>query len=445
MEPFKLPDDFLFGTATSSLQIEGGDRNNTWYMWADLGRIKDKSSPETACDHWNRTDEDAELMKKMNQQVYRMSLEWSRIEPKKGSFSQEAILHYRDEIKKLLSYGIRPLVTLHHFSNPLWFEDGQGWLNPESVSLFERYTEYAVRNLGDLVTEWITVNEPNVMLVNGYVTGLWPPGMKNIMGFLKASRHLICAHIRSYKKIHEIGLNMNSGETRVGVANHIRIFDPKTPKLKDRLTAGLYDHLFHDLLIRGMHEGKLLFPVGSGYPYGQGKYYDFFGINYYSRDIVSFGFGDKPMIGRIEVKEGAETSDLGWEIYPEGLYRAIKKYHAVYDTEIFITENGIDDRKDDRRIKFIYDHLFQVKKLIDEGVNVSRYYHWTLTDNFEWLEGYVPKFGLVALDLKKQTRKMKNSGLFYAGISGEKQVSKNTIDKLSGKKHVIEYFISEDD
>jgi len=171
MEPFALPEDFLLGTATASLQIEGGDRNNSWYRWVQTGHVKDGSSCIVADDHWNRVSEDIELMKQLHQQTYRMSLEWSRIEPARGQFNKDAIQHYRRELQQLTSAGIRPLVTLHHFSNPLWLEDAGAWTNPDVISLFERYTAYVVENLGDLVSDWCTINEPNVYLASGYVLG----------------------------------------------------------------------------------------------------------------------------------------------------------------------------------------------------------------------------------------------------------------------------------
>jgi beta-glucosidase len=471
MESFKFPDGLLLGTSTSALQMEGGDKNNSWYKWANDGHTKDGTHPGIACGHWNRIDEDIELMKKLNCRIYRMGIEWSRIEPKKGVFNREAIAHYRDEIRKLIDNGIDPLVTLHHFSNPLWFDEAGGWVNPESIMLFERYAEYVVRNLGDIVTGWITINEPNVMLVNGYVYGIWPPGKKSIFDFFKAAGNVIRAHIRAYKKLHEIGLNMNAGDIKVGVANHIRLFEPKTKKLADKLVAKIYDYLFHDIFIRGMHEGKLSFPVGRGYPFGNGRYFDFFGINYYTRDTVSFVPDIKRLFGKMEVPEGCEKSDLGWEIYPEGLYMIVKKYHEKYNAAVYITENGIDTHDEDVRIKFMSDHLFQLKKLNDEGVEVKKYYYWTLIDNFEWLEGFQPKFGLIGMNLKSLDRKIKKSGMFFSDVSKEGEISEHLMDRyknepvvvkeiaqdipkekppeqkkpVTKKKHEIEYFISEDD
>lgn len=429
MEEIKLPDYFLLGTSTSALQIEGGDSNNSWYRWAEEGNIKDGTHCVDAVNHWNMVDEDIEIMKALNCNTYRMGIEWSRIEPERGHFSKEAIDRYRWEIEKLIEAGIKPLVTLHHFSNPLWFEDSGGWLNKDCIDLFERYTEFVLTYIGDLVSDWITINEPNVYLINGYIFGIWPPGKKSTKLYFKGARNMILAHIKSYKKIHEVRDGMKAKDTMVGVSNHIRIFDPKKETFLDKWVCKKYDEFFQDIFITGMTEGKLTWPIGQGYPLGKGVYFDFFGVNYYSRDIISFIPRISSIFGNIEVKAGALKNDLGWEIYPEGIYRVCKKYYERFNVPIFITENGICDKRDSYRIKFIYDHLYNIKRLIDDGVDVKRYYHWTLLDNFEWIEGLNAKFGLVGVYPKTNERIIKKSGSFYGEICKNKGVTKKTIDK----------------
>lgn len=427
MKPFRLPETFRFGTATASLQIEGGDTNNNWYRWCQKeGAILDGTSCEVANDHWNRIDEDVALMKELNMQVYRMSLEWSRIEPEKGRFDEKAIAHYRDEILSLRKNGIEPLVTLHHFSNPLWLEDSGAWTNEEVIDLFEGYTEYVVRNLGDIVSDWATINEPNVYLYFSFVEGIWPPGEKCIRKYFKGAKNMIRAHIRSYRKIHAVRKGMGYQDTRVGVAHHLRVFQPKGGILAP-IVARLYDRLFQQLFIRGMGEGKLLFPIGSGYPEGKGSFQDFFGINYYTRDIITVN----PLkLGEIiRVKEGAPTNDLGWEIYPEGIYILSKKYYEKYGKPVFITENGTCDEKDAFRTKYIYDHLFQLYRLIEDGVDVQRYYHWTLMDNFEWIEGLSARFGLIEVHYETQERTVRQSGRFYAEAAHNGGVTQEMIEK----------------
>ncbi|MHB8070854.1 MAG: glycoside hydrolase family 1 protein [Candidatus Cryosericum sp.] len=429
MESFLLPESFLLGTATASLQIEGGDRNNSWYRWVQTGHVKDGSSCIVADDHWNRVTEDIALLKQLHEQTYRMSLEWSRIEPARGQFDKQAMDHYRLEIQQLVDAGIRPLVTLHHFSNPLWLEDAGAWLNPDVVGLFERYTAYVVENLGDLVSDWCTINEPNVYLANGYVLGGWPPSDIGITKYFRGARNMICAHIKAYRKIHEIRSGNGCQDTMVGVANHLRLFDPKHGDGQERWAAGMYERLFQDLFITGMCEGRLLAPLGSGYPLGEGRYFDFFGVNYYTRDIVGSKSRPTDVLGKLEVREGSQKNDLGWEIYAEGLNRVCKKYWERYHTPIFITENGTADAKDAFRTRFIYDHLFQVSRLIDDGVDVQRYYYWSLMDNFEWIEGLSARFGIVAVDFATLERTIRTSGWFYADIAKHHGVTEKMLQQ----------------
>jgi beta-glucosidase len=430
MTPFNLPKDFLFGSATASLQIEGGDKNNSWYEWCEQGYIKDGTHCIVADDHWNRFEEDIALMKKLNHQVYRLGIEWSRIEPVKGQFSRDALKHYRLELELLVKNKIKPMITLHHFSNPLWLEHNGAWLTPEVVGLFERYTEVVVNELGDLVSDWVTINEPNVYLAMGYITGEWPPGGKGKMiEYFKGAKNMVLAHICSFRKIHELRGRMGFSNTMVGVANHMRIFDPKYGTRRERLSCWLNNHLFHEIFISGMAEGRLLPPIGLGYPLGKGPFMDFFGLNYYSRDMLYGTWNPVELFSRMEVKAGTDTNDLGWEIYPEGLSRICREYFKRYGVPIYITENGTCDKKDAFRTRYIYDHMLEIKKLIDEGITVERYYHWTLMDNFEWVEGLSACFGLIEVDFANQERKIRKSGQFYAELSKNKAVTQKMVDK----------------
>lgn len=419
MKPFSLPDSLLFGTATASLQIEGGDQNNSWYRWAQTGHVKDGMSCLVADDHWNRIPEDIDLMSQLHQQTYRMSIEWSRIEPNEGHFDPEAMEHYRSEIAALTEAGIRPLVTLHHFSNPLWLEDRGGWLNPSVVDSFERYAEYVVRSLADLVSDWCTINEPNVYLLNGYLGGGWPPNERSLAGYLRGARNMILAHARVYRRIHTLRSLRGYQDTMVGTALHFSLFDPEHGTRCERWEAAVCQQLFQDIFVTGTCEGRLVPPLGAGYPLGKGRTSDFLGINYYRRQIVS-GL-------RIQEGDEGEKNDLGWEIYPKGLYRICRRYWDLCHLPIFITENGIADKADTRRSRFLYDHLAQVHRLIDEGVDIRRYYYWSLLDNFEWLEGMTAHFGLVAVDAQTLERTIRTSGWFYADIIQNHGVSEKML------------------
>lgn len=431
MKTFQLPDNFLFGTATASLQIEGGDRNNNWYRFCEQGKTKDGSHCIEAADHWDRYEEDIGLMRQLNQDTYRMSLEWSRIEPQRGRFDAGALEHYRREISLLLEKGIRPLVTLHHFSNPIWFEDMGGWANEDAVMWFDVYVRKVVSALGDLVQDWVTINEPNVYVEGTYSAGNFPPNKPNFINFFKSSKYMIGAHIRAYQAIHEIRRDKNfPGKTMVGAAHHLRVFDTAEQDAGSKWPKRMMNRVFHDVFLEGMTYGRFLFPIGSGnYPYGKGTYCDFMGINYYSRDIVRFSKNPLRLFGELTVKEGSRMNDMGWEIYPEGLYRVCKACYEKYPLPIYITENGICDKEDKMRGKFIYDHLKVIKKLIDDGVPVERYYHWSLIDNFEWEFGLEPKFGITEVDYTTQERTIRESGRFYGDVSEAGGVTDRIISK----------------
>jgi len=429
-QPYKLPGSLLLGSATASVQIEGGDQTNNWFRFCEQGKVKDGSHCIVADDHWNRYEEDIALMKQLNHRIYRMSIEWSRIEPERGQFLDEPLAHYRDEIQRLLDNGIKPLVTLHHFSQPIWFEDMGGWANPECVQIFVRFVDKAVRALGDLVEEWVTINEPNVYLEGTYSSGIFPPEKPSFINYFKGMKHMTMAHIESYRRIHAIRKEMGfESGTMVGVAFHIRVFDAKEGSVLARLPRKLLEHNFHTLFFEGMIRGKFLFPIGTGgYPYGEGSYCDFFGLNYYSRDIVGFSWNPLRLFSKLLVQEGSEVNDMGWEIYPEGLSRICRKYGPLYGKPIFITENGICDASDGKRAAYIYDHLKAVATLVEEGVAVERYYHWSLLDNFEWNEGLQRRFGLIEVDYETQQRTVRASGRLYGEIAAQYEVTEAMIE-----------------
>ncbi|WDV46317.1 glycoside hydrolase family 1 protein [Clostridiaceae bacterium M8S5] len=432
MKELILPKKILLGCATAATQIEGGDKNSNWYHWSQKGKIANNESSIVAADHYNRYVEDINLMKEMNLEVYRMSIEWSRIEPKEGTWSQEGILHYQDEIKKLIKAGIKPLVTLHHFSHPQWFEEIGAWTNRDSVNYFKRFVKKVVETIGDYVSEYCTINEPNVFVTDTYMDGKYPPGHNDdIVSYFKAAKNLILAHLHAYQLIHKIRKKIGYDNTMVGFAHHLAYFECKNSNPLTKLSKRLMDYSFHGLFFNGMVNGHLTFPVGFGYPIGKGIYCDFIGVNYYSRHIIHPSKNPAMLFGEVKVEEDLpdfRVNDLGWELYPQGLYQVVKKTYDKYKLPIFITENGIPDAKDIKRSKFIYDHLAKICKLISDGVDVRRYYHWSLLDNLEWNDGYGPRFGLIEVDYDTLERNIRKSGVFYSKICKEKRVTKNMIE-----------------
>ncbi|EPG64505.1 glycoside hydrolase family 1 protein [Leptospira wolffii] len=429
---FELPKEFLLGSATAATQIEGGDTNNNWYYWSIAGKVGNGESSLTGADHYRRYAEDIELLSELHQECYRMSIEWSRLEPQAGQWSKDAVEHYRDEFQKLSKAGIRPLVTLHHFSCPQWFQEKGGWLSENAVEDFIRFTDFSVKSFGDLVSEWCTINEPNVFANDTYMDGKYPPGTKGDIGaYIKVSKRMVLAHLKSYKLIHRIRKEHGfSGETKVGFAHHFAVFEPLNSHPLAKLGCFLSDYLFHEIQMKGFVEGRLVFPLGSGTPEGKGIFCDFIGINYYSRHLfqASYNPGNLFAIPMVDpLCPESRKNDLGWEIYPEGLYKVCHRAWDKYKLPIYITENGIPDEKDEKREEYIVDHLAQIRRLLDEGVGVERYYHWSFLDNLEWNDGYGPRFGLVEVDYKTMERKPRPSARKYAEMCKTKKIEKKSI------------------
>ena len=407
MPAFTLPDCEL-GVATAATQIEGGDADTNWHRWAALGRIKDGSSPARAADHWRRFEQDTALLGELGVRHYRMGIEWARVEPRPGEFDQAALDHYREELAGLRAAGIQPLVTLHHFSEPGWFSATGSWLGSSAMPVFLRYVEQVVTALGDHVRDWITINEPNVYATHGYLWGLWPPGERSLRRTLAVLERLCAAHLFTYPLIHRL-----QPHARVGVAHHLRVFAPRNPANPvHRRAAVATRRLFQDTELELCSTGRSMFPLRAPRGLRPGRYYDFHGINYYTRSSVSrIGDGVAP---------GVAVNDLGWEVYPRGIVEVAAAVHARYPAPIWITENGTADGTDAFRARYLYEHLAQIAA---SELPIERYYHWCFTDNWEWAEGEAARFGLVHLDYETQRRTIKESGRFFADIIANRGVT----------------------
>ena len=403
---FTLKEGLLLGSATAATQIEGGDENNNWARFAAEGKVKDGSTPVTADDHYNRFREDIDLMAEMGLSAYRFGIEWSRIEPSRGEYDDRAIAHYREEISYMKEKGIRPLLTIHHFTNPLWFEDMGAFECKESPEIFLSFVRKVVESFGDLVSEYITINEPNVYATQSLLWGYWPPEKKSVGSLITALSNMVAAHVLAYNYIHDKRAEMGYSDTRVSFANHLRVFAPKNEKNPfHRLASRLSEYLFQGALTDAMMTGRHHFPLSRRKGVKKGKYYDFIGINYYTRSTVS-GLADG-------VREGCFKNDLGWEIYHDGLIELSNKLAKRYGGEVYVTENGTCDNTDAFRARFIYDQLALISRVENP---ITRYYHWSFLDNFEWREGERERFGLVHVDYKTQTRTVKQSGRLYSAI-----------------------------
>ena len=420
-EAIALPSDLLLGCGSSATQIEGGDVAHSWSRHSDAGRTGDGSHTGDAVGHWERVAEDVDLLASLHQQTYRMSVEWARVEPERGRWDEAALERYRQELGLLRDKGIVPLVTLHHFTNPTWVEDAGGWENREVLDAFAAYVDLVVERLGDLVADWLTVNEPTVYAFHGYLDRSWPPARRkrHLRGYRLSVRHMLRAHIRAHRRIHELYRGKGWPDPRVGMALHFLAFSAaRVDKKRDRAARWLGEHLFQDAPLMAHAIGHFLPPYGfphryNNFPEGSGDFTDFVGVSYYR----PFRARLSPR-GRIieHADPAAPKTDLGWEIDAEGLRNVCADCHEAIGKPLFITGNGIATDDDEARVRFIRDHLAQVVAAKDVGIPIERYYHRSFLDGFEWGGGLAPKFGLVAVDPSTQERSVKASGEYYADI-----------------------------
>jgi beta-glucosidase len=416
-DSLRFPSDFRWGTATAAHQVEGDPVDSDWWAWEQIpGKVRDGTNAGRACEWWSgRYIEDFDLAQAMGQNALRLSVDWSRIEPREGQWDGQAIARYRDMLTALRTRGIEPMVTLFHFVSPTWLIQKGGWGNEEVVRDFERFAAKAVEALGDLVDLWCTINEPSVYGAYSYLLGLWPPEKHNLGATFRVIRHQLVAHGFAYRAIHRL-----QPHARVGLAQHLRIFDPFRPhSIGDRWAARLLDNLFNELALTPPADGILPLALGLNVRVPElVDSQDYIGLNYYSRDMASFDVTQPGLLfTRRFAMPGADFSMEGWgEIYPEGLYRLLKRLQK-YGKPIYVTETGVPDNDDSKRPRFLMTHLAAIHRALAEGVPVKGLYFWSLVDNFEWKEGFSARFGLIGLDLQTGTRMLRESGRLYGEIS----------------------------
>jgi beta-glucosidase len=424
----------LWGTASAAHQVEGHNTNNDWWAFErQPGAIWHGDRSGLGCDWWRNAERDFDLMADMGHNTHRLSVEWSRIEPREGVFDAMAMARYREMLTGLCQRGIEPMVTLHHFSTPLWLARQGGWRNPDVVGHFRRFVYRVVEELGDLVTLWCTINEPNVFAFTGYVLGEHAPGKKSLALYFRVLGNLLQAHGAAYRLIHSL-----DGNAQVGLVKNMQIFEPLDPgrRVSVRM-ANLFDYLFNGITLHAVDDGRLRFPLSLGFV-TRGPLIDsldFLGVNYYQRQRVSLnrvGGGKLPLL---RPTPGAELSDFGrngtyGEVYPTGIYRALKRA-ASFGKPIYVTENGLPDDDDDQRPRFLITHLAHMQRAIAEGVDVRGYYHWAFTDNFEWAEGWGLRFGLVALDETTQARTPRPSARLYSDIIRANAITRQMVEAFA--------------
>jgi len=437
-ERLQFPSGFLWGVSTSAYQVEGNSINTNWYEFEKAGGIKTGDRSGIACNWWNRAEDDFDIAQTMGLNSLRLSVSWARIEPEEGIFNAIAIQRYRRMLNELLARNIRPVVCLHHFTHPLWFEQKGAFLSPQCVGDFTRFVKFTVAELGDLCSDWITINEPNVYGVEGYIDGNHPPARKGqILEYFKVLGNMALCHGSAYHIIH--GLQK---EARVGFANHFIIFTEAHHEIFDRLAARIASDSFNNAFIN-MISGKRALPFSNirSRLSEINNTWDFIGVNIYGGVDVAFDI-TRPETGfvrRLNPRNG-RTGDLDeagnpmfGEIYPQGIEIVVKKL-AHHQKPFIILENGVPDRKDRLRPWVIATAVKTIHKLIQSGYPVLGYFHWTLIDNFEWAHGYYMKFGLVEMDPVTQERRPRLSAGFYSEIAHNNCL---TLDMV--RRYVPEY------
>ncbi len=439
VRPF--PTGFLWGTATAAHQVEGNNTNNQWWAWEQTpGRIHHNHRSGLACNWWapGGAEADLDLAQTLGQNAHRLSVEWSRLEPAPGVFDPAAFRRYREILTALRSRGLAAMVTLHHFTNPLWFEAQGGWLNPRSIALFQRFVERVAGELGDLVDLWCTINEPNVFATLGYLLGEFPPGQRSLVAAFRVSHNLLLAHAAAYHTIHR-----QDSQARVGLALQLRPFVPARPTARlDRWAARIQDYLFNQILLIAIRDGILRPPLGRGETVpALIDSSDFLGVNFYTRELVHFDLrvpGD--LFGRRSFAPTGEMSDLMAngapysECVPDSLKHLLVQLIPC-KKPIYITECGLPDADDDLRPRFLITHLAAVQAAIQAGARVEGFFHWTLVDNFEWAEGWHLRFGLIELDPVTQARRPRPSAQTYADICRA-----NAITPTLAQRHAPQVF-----
>jgi beta-glucosidase len=423
---FHFPRGFVWGTATASHQVEGNNTNNQWWKWEQEGHTNRKSG--LACDWWGgRWKEDFDRAAEGHQNAHRLSVEWSRIQPEPDKWDEEALERYRAILRGLHERGMTALVTLHHFTDPLWLSDKGGWETEAVVPAFERFVRKTVEALKEYCTLWCTVNEPNVYALVGYADGAFPPGKNDIKLAVRVEANMARAHAAAYRAIHAI-----QKEARVGYALHYRPMVKRSWSPLDGLMRNIRYTGINMAFPSAISTGVLRSPVGNiRLPEVMGTQ-DYLGLNYYSRDTISFNIRNGKAL--FTHSGFPEDSDFSQNKYlaniPEGFFDsfkwAVKSYPGM---PIIVTENGVEAEDDKIRPRYIAQHVHQMWRAVNFNWPIKAYFHWSLVDNFEWERGWTQRFGLWALNTETQKRTKRPSADLYAEICKENGLSSAMVRK----------------
>ncbi len=427
---FHFPRGFLWGSATASHQVEGNNTNNNWWAWEQQpDRIHHGHKSGLACDWWGgRWREDFDRAAENGQNAHRFSVEWSRIQPTPDHWDESALEHYREMLRGLYSRSMTAMVTLHHFSDPLWLVEMGGWENDAVVDLFARFVKKTVEALQEYTNLWVTINEPNVYTTSGYFMGVFPPGKNDFQAGIHAMENMVKAHAAAYQVIHQV-----QNTARVGMAINYRSFVPaQSWSPFDRWAASLQSKFFNDFFPQALASGVLRYPAWSKKLSAAKGTQDFIGVNYYTRDYVRFSpLKVSDLFGHRFYLPNAELSETGFIANaPQGMFEALK-WSTQFDKPIMITENGVEDPHDDFRRRYLIQHLHQVWRAVNFNFPIKGYFHWCLVDNFEWERGWTQRFGLWELDIETQARRKRPSVDLYAEICRENGISSDMVARYA--------------
>lgn len=413
---------FLWGVATSAFQLEGSPYAD-WTSWDSI--LNEKPN---VTDHYTLYKEDLNLLKNLGVNAYRFSVEWSRIQPRENVWDAESLDHYQEIVDILKGNNIEPMVTLSHFTHPLWFIKKYPWHEDVSVEKFLRFLERTVETLNG-VRYWITFNEPYVLLLGGYLEGCMPPGIRNPSLAVKALENILICHGKAYDFIHDTAKGSGIAPM-VSVAHNMAALAPwhrlnPLDRLLSRIAKYFYNHSLLDAFLTGTLRIKFPFRNEIIIPVPIKNKLDFFGVNYYTRVHIRFNPFKKMAIElRNRDIDGYGLTDMGWEIHPRGLEKVLR-YASRLNVPLIVTENGIATRDGQKKIKYMKRHIDAVEKSIKDGIDVRGYFYWSLIDNYEWLQGLDARFGLYRVDFNTLERKPTNAASYYSYIIKSRSIGQH--------------------
>lgn len=409
-----FPKDFVWGSATAAHQVEGDNRFSDW--WAhELAAETNAIEPSgIACDHYHRFADDFALLHSLGHAAHRLSIEWSRVEPREGEIQEAEIEHYREVLSKLRELGIVPWVTIHHFTLPQWFAERGGFSKLANLDAFQRFADLAASRFGDLVTHWCTINEPTIHAEMGYRFGYFPPRLTDGALAAQTLENLLRAHGMASEAIRS-----HVPKAELGITLAMQVNEPFDPESEaDRKMSARRDAETNGACCEALRAGVFRYPDRPDVEIaGLAASSTFLGVQYYTRtryDAAHGGFA-APDFNRT-------LSQMGWEIYPEG-FAPVLRQAAATGLPLYVTENGVAHDDDRVRVEYIADHLGEVDRVRGEGADVRGYFYWSAMDNFEWNFGYGPKFGLIEVDRSSLERKPRPSARFFAEIARDGKVT----------------------